>query len=245
MQIYSYKEIRDTDEFGMLSYWMYIIKSFVYKLTFFFANYTRFTPNQITIMSFIFGLLSAYFFLNGTWFYLIIGALLFQCSFILDIIDGKVARLKGLKSAFGAYLDAITDLLKYFFIILGLAYGQYKITNDLSLLFYGYLLMFFHTVFMASTYIIRVHKPEYGNSRNDVYQSRSDILNKKLPFIGKLKTKIDPENKLIFVPNDTETIGFFIAPILMEIKLGFILCSIILFINIMAMIIFNFVMKKD
>ncbi len=242
MRSYTYNEIRDTDELGM-TYWVFITRPFVIKLTYLFANYTRFTPNQITIMSLIFGLLSAYSFLNGTRYYLIIGALLFECCFILDYCDGRIARLKGLTSSFGAYLDAISDLIKYFFIILGLVYGQYLLTKDINFLLYGYVFLFIQTIFLANTYIIRFHQPEFSMKRNDVYKMRHNILNNKLPFIMKLKSKIDPGNKLAFIPNDSETIGFFIAPILMQIKLGFAIGTILVLINMLGLIIFNFSMK--
>lgn len=242
---YTYNEIRGTDQFGG-SWWEHILlKPFTYKLTFLFANYTKFTPNQITMMSLIFGLMSAYSFLKGTWYYLIIGAILFECSFILDYTDGRIARLKGLKSIFGAYLDIISDFTKYFFIILCLAYGQYLVTNDVSFLLYGYVFMFAESAFIANSYIIRFHQPEFGMNKKDVHQMRRGILNDKLPFIIKLKTRLDPDNKLSYIPNDVENIAFFVAPIIVKIKLGFVFGSILLFVNILSLIIFNFVMKKD
>ena len=69
------------------------------------ANHTNFTPNQITVVAFILGLLSAACFLQGTSAFLIAGALLFHLSFILDCIDGKLARLKGSGTMFGMWLD--------------------------------------------------------------------------------------------------------------------------------------------
>lgn len=246
MTKYSYKKIEETEQ----SYgdWWYeiVLRPLVLRIEWIFANYTKFTPNQITIMSLMFGLLSAYLFLFGTWYYLIMGAIVFEFSYILDCIDGRIARLKGLESKFGAYLDIITDFIKYFFCILCLAYGQYLLTSDVSLLLYGYVFMFTKLSLISSTYIIRFNQPEFGMSTKDVHQMRYRILRDKLPFIIKLKMKLDPDNRLTYMPNDTENIAFFIAPIIMKIKLGFIFCSIILFTNILTLIIFNFVIKtKD
>ena len=120
---YTYEEIKNTDKFGE-AWWAYFIRPIVYKLTFFFANYTNITPTQITIMSFIFGILAAYSFSNRTRFFLLTRALLFELSYILDCTDGRMASLKGLKSIFGAYVYIMTDFTKYFFIVLCLAYGQ-------------------------------------------------------------------------------------------------------------------------
>ena len=140
MQTYTYKEIKATDQYGMSS-WVFLTKQFVYKLTWLFANYTSSTPNQITIISFLFGLLAAYFFLQGTWINLIFGALLYEISFLLDYVDGRIARLKNLKSTFGAYLDIMTDITEYSVIIICLTYGQYLLTNDISIFLYGFIFM--------------------------------------------------------------------------------------------------------
>jgi phosphatidylglycerophosphate synthase len=248
MRLYTYNEIRDTDDSGV-SWWEEIfIRSFVHALTFLFANYTRFTPNQITVMSFIFGLLSACCFLNGTRYYLIAGALLFEFSFILDCIDGRIARLKGLKSIFGAYLDIMSDITKYFFIILALSYGQYLLTKDVIYLLYGYVFMFFELTVLTSSYVIRFYQPEESDmNRKDVYQTRYAALNNRLPLLMKLKKMFDCDNKLSFIPFspiEAETIVLFVAPIMMQVELGIIVGSIILFINILIEIVFNFSLKK-
>ncbi len=243
MKFYSYEDIKETDELGMM-YWVYMTKPIVHRLTFLFANYTKFTPNQITIASLIFGLISVPFFLKGTWINIVAGAFLFEISFLLDYCDGRIARLKGLKSTFGAYLDIMTDMIRYFAITLGLVYGQYLLTKDVSFFIYGYVFIFLFIVYLANTYIIRHHQPELGMSRKDVYKMRYDTLSNKLPFIMKIKKRIDPEHKLIFLPNDAENIGFFIFPLIMQIKLGFIVASILLLINIVSLIIYNFWIKE-
>lgn len=242
MTLYTNNDIRKTDQFGSSWWEHFFLKPITYRLTFLLANYTRFTPNQITIMALVFGLFSAYSFLKGE---LIIGALLFEFSFILDYTDGRIARLKGLKSVFGAYLDILSDFIRYFFMVLCLAYGQYLITRDVSFLLYGYIFMFAQISLMANSFIIRFHQSEFGMHKKDVQMLRFNILNDKLPFIMKIKTRLDPENKLSYIPNDVDNIAFFIAPIIKEIKLGFTFGIIILLINITCLIVFNFAMKKD
>ena len=227
-----------------MSYWAYFTKYFHRKLIFLFANYIKFTPNQITMISFIIGLLSAYSFLKGTWYYLIAGAILFEISFMLDFVDGGIARLKGLTSKFGMYLDTVSDFTKFLFITLCLAYGQYFLTNDKSFLFYGNLYLFFQIFFTATTYVVRFHRPESGMKKNDRYQTKYNILNNKFPSLIRLKRRLDPNNKLALVPNDSEIFAFLIAPILMNIKLGFVLGSIILFANEIILVIFMFVTRK-
>ncbi len=235
---YTYNDIKKTD--GPDPWWTEIaIKPIVYRLTSIFANYTKFTPNQITIISFILGLSSAYFFLQGDFRNLIIGALLFESSYIVDCTDGRVARLKGLQSRFGGYLDIITDITKYFLITLCLVYGQYLLTNDLSYFFYGYIFIFFEFIDVTHSYIIR--------NRSDKKEMGNLLGNNKLSTFVKIKKFIDPNDRLSYTISavEAETITFLIAPILMQIKLGFVIGSIILITYILSSVIFYFFIKKD
>jgi phosphatidylglycerophosphate synthase len=65
------------------------------------ANRTSVTPNQITWGAFVLGLGSAWCFLRAEWPWLIAGAVLYHVSFVLDCMDGKIARLKGTGTVLG------------------------------------------------------------------------------------------------------------------------------------------------
>jgi|Deesub1362A_J573_1020465.scaffolds.fasta_scaffold00051_115 CDP-L-myo-inositol myo-inositolphosphotransferase len=78
---------------------------------------TRITPNQMTFVSFFFGILSAVLFgLNKN----IYAGIFAQITSILDGCDGEIARIKGTESKFGAYFDSITDRYADIAIILGM-----------------------------------------------------------------------------------------------------------------------------
>lgn len=83
------------------------------------------TPNQITLASFGIGLLAAYFFAQGDFWSLMLGAVLLQVSIVVDCVDGELARYTRQFSELGAWLDAITDRVKEYAVFLGLAYGAY------------------------------------------------------------------------------------------------------------------------
>ena len=51
------------------------------------------------------------------------GALLFQLSFLLDCMDGKVAHSRGQASRYGGYVDSVTDALRVVACFAGLAYA--------------------------------------------------------------------------------------------------------------------------
>ncbi len=64
------------------------------------------TPNQWTIVSLIPAILAAYFLAKDMFLY---AAGLFILASFLDLVDGSVARVRGMASKFGAYLDTIVD----------------------------------------------------------------------------------------------------------------------------------------
>ncbi|MUL40013.1 CDP-alcohol phosphatidyltransferase family protein [Streptomonospora sp. PA3] len=94
------------------------------------ANRTSITPNQITFGAGVLGAGSAVCFALGGWPWLVAGALLFHLSFVLDCMDGKIARLKGNGSVFGAWVDFIFDRIRFFGCMLALLIGQWALTGE-------------------------------------------------------------------------------------------------------------------
>lgn len=78
---------------------------------------TKITPNQMSWAAFGIAFLSFVSFLLGQ---NIIAGLLVQLSSIVDGIDGSLARLKGMTSVFGGFLDSVLDRYADILIILGL-----------------------------------------------------------------------------------------------------------------------------
>ena len=67
------------------------------------------TPDEITIVSLILGLLTGLFFAVGDTWALITGGIVYYLSFVLDCVDGKLARILELSSPRGQALDAMAD----------------------------------------------------------------------------------------------------------------------------------------
>lgn len=86
-------------------------------------NRTRITPNQVSWVAFGIALLS---FLSLLFGLNIVGGLLAQLSSIVDGVDGGLARLKGMTSDFGGFLDAILDRYADILIILGLTLWSFN-----------------------------------------------------------------------------------------------------------------------
>ncbi|WP_417281567.1 CDP-alcohol phosphatidyltransferase family protein [Actinomadura gamaensis] len=102
------------------------------RLVKFTANRTNITPNQLTVGALILGLGAGGCFAVGTWPMLLVGALLYHLSFTLDCMDGKIARLKGTGSIFGAWLDYIFDRVRVLACAIALMGGAYARTGNVA-----------------------------------------------------------------------------------------------------------------
>ena len=74
-------------------------------------------PNQITILSLVFGIACAVCYMQRMF---LLGSILLAVSAILDLVDGNVARKTNRKSDFGAVLDWIIDKYVDGLVLLGI-----------------------------------------------------------------------------------------------------------------------------
>jgi archaetidylinositol phosphate synthase len=75
------------------------------------------TPNQISLLSLLFGILCAYFFATGMF---PLGSLMLIISAVLDLVDGSVARMTSRTTRFGAVFDWIVDKYVDALVLLGI-----------------------------------------------------------------------------------------------------------------------------
>jgi len=77
------------------------------------------TPNQYSLISIIFALISFYFLIKHN---LILAIPFFLIAGFLDFIDGAVARYKNISTKIGAYLDTICDRYVEGILLLGMLF---------------------------------------------------------------------------------------------------------------------------
>jgi phosphatidylglycerophosphate synthase len=94
------------------------------------APYRWITPNVLTVFATILGFGAAYCFWQQDHTWLIAGAVLFHLSFVVDCMDGKIARLNGTGSMFGAWFDFVFDRLRVILCAFALFGGQYQRTGE-------------------------------------------------------------------------------------------------------------------
>ena len=116
---------------------------------------------MITILSLFIGLISAKFFLQGTYENSIIGAGLLLLSAWIDCTDGEVARLKFSESKIGRKLDILCDNLVHFSVFFAIGMGLYKSTGNNIFIFFGALAVFGSLVsflILSSSIIVKKEK---------------------------------------------------------------------------------------
>jgi phosphatidylglycerophosphate synthase len=93
-----------------------------------------FTPNQLTFIGFLLGLVCSYALSLG---YFTTGFVLWMLNRFLDMLDGAVARYTGQQSDFGGYFDIVLDFTVYSCIPFSLAsyHGDLRSFRWLSLMF--------------------------------------------------------------------------------------------------------------
>lgn len=127
---YKYSEIKNY--FHSREPWLNVfVFSFITKpLTFLVVNYTRITPNHISLFSLIFGLCAAYFIAIGE---VNFGVSLYVISYVFDAIDGKVARIKKNGKIYGGWMDILIDRLNLTLISSAISFNYYTNTEDISI----------------------------------------------------------------------------------------------------------------
>jgi len=90
------------------------------------------SPNAVTIIATLLGLVAAAGFGVGTYGAGVAAALLFQLAAVIDCCDGEVARLTFTESPFGAWLDIAMDNVVHMAIFGGIAVGAAMNAADSS-----------------------------------------------------------------------------------------------------------------
>ncbi|WP_018254504.1 DUF5941 domain-containing protein [Salinispora mooreana] len=83
----------------------------------------RLSPTTVTMISVAFAVAAALLFGTGGRPALVAGAVLLYLGFVLDCVDGQLARYTRTFSAWGGWLDTMADRAKEFIVYAGLGYG--------------------------------------------------------------------------------------------------------------------------
>lgn len=133
------------------------------------------TPNHLTVISLgLYGTAAGLIVVGGAWCF--VAAVLFPVSYVIDCLDGQLARYTGQASAIGDYLDKTLDVLKIFIINAAMAIAAYDLTGKSLFLFLG-LLSCFGFLFR---YYIKLETMFGAVSRDNEYLGKSRELRQAL-----------------------------------------------------------------
>jgi len=85
------------------------------------ADWRFLTPNRLTIMSFALTIVSCLLILSDTAASLVSAGIVLQVAYIIDCMDGQLARYRGVSSKVGSLLDKCSDFVAFPFIIVAIS----------------------------------------------------------------------------------------------------------------------------
>jgi phosphatidylglycerophosphate synthase len=134
---------------------------------------TKITPDQLTLVAIIMGLIGAFFYSFGLQMTAYFGAFFYFLFIIFDCSDGQLARLKKNGSSFGRLLDGIADYIVVTAIYIGVAIGYSQKGDDSHML----LLL----ILSAISIIIQELLVDYYRTRFlDIVNSRSNTFEEEI-----------------------------------------------------------------
>jgi len=141
---------------------------------------TRVTPNQVSALCIVLGILSGVLAAQGGYAYLLAGATLFQLNSILDGVDGELARVRWAYSSVGELLDSAGDNIANFSFFGGVAVaalhaGQHGLATA------GLL-----GLSMWALYLVFLYARLSGSGRGDVMQVRTSLDGMRSPLVHAL-----------------------------------------------------------
>ncbi|WP_017570708.1 CDP-alcohol phosphatidyltransferase family protein [Nocardiopsis halotolerans] len=155
MPRFTFAQVKEETYKAKDAWWtVFLVDPLAGRLVVWTANRTNITPNQLTLGAGVLGLLSVLCFAApalapggpsevANFLWLLGGALLFHLSFVLDCMDGKIARLKGTGSTFGTWVDFVFDRIRFFGCVMALLIGQWAVTGHVAYLIVAPVVVFF------------------------------------------------------------------------------------------------------
>lgn len=153
------------------------------------------TPNQVTVISFLFGLISTWFFIQGVYWMTLLGSVILVISTWIDGVDGELARLTFRESKVGAKMDITLDCLVNFMVFFSIGMGLTRASGDNLYTILGIFSVFggiISFVFMNAL-ISESKSPEISDSisMNKGRNIQDKIVNRDFIFILFLLALID------------------------------------------------------
>ncbi|HXV28475.1 MAG TPA: CDP-alcohol phosphatidyltransferase family protein, partial [bacterium] len=100
--------------------------------------HTKITANQVTLISLLVGAAGAALFAFKPWGLFLAGALFMQVWYLLDHVDGQIARYRGTACLTGRFFDYIMHHVIHGIIFFSLGYYSFLITGHQLFIWWGF-----------------------------------------------------------------------------------------------------------
>lgn len=149
---------------------------------------TPLTPNMISVLINVIGVLSGPFYALG---HPVIGAICIQIATVLDRCDGEVARVKLLETKKGQWVDTISDQFTVLSFYIGLPIGFYAQSHNPWIIGIGVMNIFFFLFFLVWSFYFLVKYTDSGSLVT--YMKVDNYIDKKnTTFMRKLISFLRP-----------------------------------------------------
>lgn len=178
---------------------------------------TSITPNQVTLLATLVGVIAAGFIMWGTTSAMVIGGALLWASAILDGADGILARVKGMQSEMGRALDGTADLVVALCALVAASYHLWDKHHDvvqqavvvvatMSTVFHIYLYDYYKETYLALT---RADFTGRFGTRAQAQEKLESLQREQAPLIQRIAAKlyVDLLSNQHFVVESTNRAG--------------------------------------
>ncbi len=149
-----------------------IIDNLLIKLSDFLCPYFKclnFTPNYITTLSLIFGLISIYYFIKQKFKY---AAICFFISYFFDVMDGHYARKYNQVTKYGDIYDHVKDIVIYVTLLILFIYNN-NYSNSILII----LLIIWILLLLCSAIHLGLQEKIYDKDESQTLSFLKNIIN--------------------------------------------------------------------
>lgn len=179
------------------------------------------TPNRLTLGSIVLAVAAGAGFAVDA---LVLGAVLYQTSFLVDCLDGKLAGLRGVDNPWGDFIDQSGDHIRFLVCLAGMTYGALNDSGDDGL-----------WAAAAVTYACaRFSILVLGQARPRASDKPPNVAVSPTP-----SAILRSAPKRLTVPGttvDTETVAFTFAPLLSHPLIGIAIAGVVDLLHLTAML---------
>ena len=118
-------------------YYKFFKRPISYPLTWLVYRYTNLRPNTLSYIGFLFAIIAALFFWQGSVTFFLLGAISFFIYDIFDDFDGIIARSKNIRSRRGGWLDILFGSVGKLIVFVSVSIGMFGATGDEIMLLFG------------------------------------------------------------------------------------------------------------